>query len=227
MRMIKNVFVPETMLASVASLQKAQSRFPVVARMRRYNGKTRPVPAEAKYMGVKCGIPTWETDTDVYSISAPYKAGELVYVGESVKRICITRTMWVEGTPVSSEDFFGWKYKSDNSIKFDDDVNLVEDEFHTLDYTEEKRWRSALTMPIEAARRYLRVVRVEVERLQEISPADIAREGIIDRHEFAYMRFKNYWNKKFQHRAYNVKWETNPWVWKINFEIDKPCEQEK
>lgn len=95
------------------------------------------------------------------------------------------------------------------------------------EYTEEKRWRGALTMPIEAARRYLRVVRVEVEHLQEISPADIAREGIIDRHEFAYMRFKNYWNKKFQHRAYNVKWETNPWVWKISFEIDKPCEQEK
>ena len=216
--MIKRLFVPENMLSSVESFQKTQIRFPVVARLRRANGKMSAIPTEAKYTGVKCGIPTWETDVGVYSIDAPYKTGDLLYVEESVKRVCVTRTMWLAGTPVSSEEFFGWRYKSDKSFKFDEDVRLVEDEFHTLDYTEEKRWRSAVTMPIEAARRCLRVVRVEVEHLQDISPADIAHEGIIDRHEFAYMRFKNYWNNKFQHRAYNVKWETNPWVWKITYE---------
>ena len=221
--MLKRFYVPSGMFGYVSGFQKTQSRFPVTARMYCNDGRKGIVPANAKYVGRKSGIHTWETDTDIYSVTAPYQIGDILYVCESVKRICATKTLWLEGNPVSTEEFFGWKYRFDSTVKFDEGVDPIAeaDEFHTVDITEERRWRTPLTMPAEAANLYLRVVNVEVERLQDISPADITQEGIKTRHDIAYMRFRNYWNDKVQNRSYCAKWERNPWVWKITYEVTK------
>lgn len=83
-------------------------------------------------------------------------------------------------------------------------------------------------MPKKAARIWLKVTDVRVERLQEICGADLIKEGI-DLFQSSYVRvafdeFKNIWNstiKKSDLDRYG--WEANPWVWVIEFErCDKP-----
>jgi hypothetical protein len=67
-------------------------------------------------------------------------------------------------------------------------------------------------MPREAARIFLRVTGVRVERLQEISEAEVLKEGFIYRKP----DFKDYWNKLNAKRGFG--WDSNPWVWVIEFE---------
>ena len=78
-------------------------------------------------------------------------------------------------------------------------------------------------MPKKAARIWLKVTDVRVERLQEISGEDLIKEGI-DLFRSNYVRvafdeFKNIWNstiKKSDLDRYG--WDANPWVWVIEFE---------
>lgn len=88
-----------------------------------------------------------------------------------------------------------------------------------------ERWRPSIHMPKEAARIFLRVTDVRVERLQDIG--DCTREGIPHgKHETAHMNdydercdFKALWNstiKQADRALYG--WDANPWVWVIEFE---------
>jgi hypothetical protein len=90
------------------------------------------------------------------------------------------------------------------------------------------RWHPSIHMPKEAARIWLKVTGVRVERLQEISGEDLIKEGI-DLFRSNYVRvafdeFKNIWNstiKKSDIDRYG--WGANPLVWVIEFErCEKP-----
>ena len=84
-------------------------------------------------------------------------------------------------------------------------------------------WRPSIHMPKEAARIWLKVTNVRVERLQEIPGEDLIKEGI-DLFQSNYVRvafdkFTNIWNytiKKSDLNCYG--WDANPWVWVIEFE---------
>lgn len=91
-------------------------------------------------------------------------------------------------------------------------------------------WHPSIHMPKEAARIWLKVTNVRVERLQDISGEDLIKEGI-DFFQSNYVRvafneFKNIWNstiKKSDIDRYG--WDANPWVWVIEFErCEKPQE---
>ena len=93
------------------------------------------------------------------------------------------------------------------------------------------KWHPSIHMPKEAARIWLKVMDVKVERLQEISGEDLIKEGI-DLFQSNYVRvafdeFKNIWNstiKKSDLDRYG--WDANPWVWVIEFErCEKPKEE--
>lgn len=98
------------------------------------------------------------------------------------------------------------------------------------------KWRPSIHMPKEAARIWLKVTNVRVERLQDITIAEIIKEGcsnlwidavrpmkLIDvvgnKNEFT-----DLWNstiKKSDLDRYG--WTANPWVWVIEFErCEKP-----
>lgn len=95
-------------------------------------------------------------------------------------------------------------------------------------------WHPSIHMPKEAARIWLRVTDVRVERLQEITPDAIKNEGIIlnpkecvgkfDYTSELYFLFQRLWDstiKKSDLDRYG--WDTNPWVLVIEFErCEKP-----
>lgn len=99
------------------------------------------------------------------------------------------------------------------------------------------RWKSGRFMPKKAARLFLRIKNIWVERLQDISIADIKAEGVLDTDEW--LEFiehfesvapagstrtteREYFEKRWN-RIYSKKypWDSSPFVWVIEFEVIK------
>lgn len=75
-------------------------------------------------------------------------------------------------------------------------------------------WRPSIHMPREAARIFLRVTDVQVERLQKIDDAGVVAEGL----EIG-CYFDELWNSTIKPKDRpTYGWDANPWVWVINFE---------
>ena len=94
-------------------------------------------------------------------------------------------------------------------------------------------WKPSIHMPKEAARIWLRVTDVRVERLQEITDEGAEKEGYEESVDAetkfrtsATLNFLEAWDstiKKFDLDRYG--WVANPWVWVIEFErCEKPKE---
>lgn len=87
-------------------------------------------------------------------------------------------------------------------------------------------WRPSIHMPKEAARIWLKVTDVRVERLQDMTDDDAEAEGCFDYTSTA-LGFPDVWDstiKKSDLDRYG--WDANPWVWVIEFErCDKPKEE--
>ena len=132
----------------------------------------------------------------------PYHADDILYVRET----------WGEGYEEGT-----YIYKADDKL-----ANLTE-------FKESSKliYHPSIHMPKEAARIWLKVKAVRVERLQCMSWDDICNEGVIPdsdiRDEFSFKmlqnKFKNLWNytiKKSDIDRYG--WDANPFAWVIEFE---------
>jgi hypothetical protein len=78
------------------------------------------------------------------------------------------------------------------------------------------KWRPSIHMPRWASRLTLEIVSVRVERLQEISEADAAAEGVqltSPDEQTYYGQYRVLWNKINGPSS----WEANPWVWVVEF----------
>ncbi len=100
-------------------------------------------------------------------------------------------------------------------------------------------WKPSIHMPKEICRLFLKITDIRIERLQEISYTDAAAEGV----EKLTEGYRNYFSKLnppgetfFWPNAYHSfqslwesihgseSWESNPWLWVIEFEkTDKPA----
>ncbi len=105
--------------------------------------------------------------------------------------------------------------------------------------TEGWRWRPSIHMPKEAARIWLEVTNVRVERLQDITEEDARVEGVSFEEAMEFSgwspsyndpdgsnawpnyreAFKHLWDSLNKKRGYGF--EYNPWVWIIEFEVKK------
>ena len=158
-----------------------------------------------------------------YTAKAPYRPGDILYVRETFHQ-----------TP----DGQYW-YKADNICD-----GCTEDgfciprgvtrhktcglcEYYAGHYN--IKWRPSIHMPQEAARIFLRVTDVRVERLQNINergPFSAVSEGFTNNIDLrggtgksATKHFAECWDSTIKpaDRALNG-WEANPWVWVIEFE---------
>lgn len=93
------------------------------------------------------------------------------------------------------------------------------------------KWKPSIHMPKEAARIWLKVMNVRVERLQEITEVQAQAEGcnsgLLTGACTARGQFEDLWNstvKKSDIDRYG--WDANPYVWVISFErCEKPTER--
>ncbi|CBK95012.1 hypothetical protein ERE_32570 [Agathobacter rectalis M104/1] len=105
------------------------------------------------------------------------------------------------------------------------------------DIADVTKWKPSIHMPKEAARIWLKVTDVRVERLQEITRLSVQKEGIeVDPKECAgkfdfitelFLLFQELWDstiKKSDLDRYG--WDANPYVWVVEFErCEKPKEE--
>lgn len=92
------------------------------------------------------------------------------------------------------------------------------------------KWHPSIHMPKEAARIWLKVTDVKVERLQDITSEQIGREGVEveyphvlngEEKRYAFLTLWNSTIKKSNLNSYG--WDANPYVWVIEFErCEKP-----
>lgn len=91
------------------------------------------------------------------------------------------------------------------------------------------RWYPSIHMPKEAARIFLRVTDVRVERLQDISGHEVLAEGVDNDQSNPAMgkrwenmqriAFSELWNSTIPKKDLDkYEWAANPWVWVIEFE---------
>ena len=144
----------------------------------------------------------WEfAPCDFPMIKAPYQVGDILYVRET----------WCRGTDIwncerTSPEYFYKEEFRDESAK---DI----------------KWRPSIHMPKEAARIWLKVTDVRVERLQDIT--DYIAEGVSPgSHSTAHMNYYDehcdfiaLWDSTIKKQDLdNYGWDANPWVWVIEFE---------
>ena len=98
-------------------------------------------------------------------------------------------------------------------------------------------WKPSIHMPKEAARIWLKVTDVRVERLQDITGLSVQKEGIeVDPNECAskfdfiselFLLFQRLWDPTIKKSNLNhYGWDANPYVWVIEFErCEKPKEE--
>lgn len=139
-----------------------------------------------------------EAPSYTFDLKPPYRRGDILYVRE---------------TYCPNYFDFVTQYGNKHGYKADYDKAVLSSDIP------EPKWMPSIHMPKEAARIWLKVTDVKVERLQEITIDECEEEGCWCGHNgdiFAFMALWDSTIKKTDREMYG--WDVNPWVWVIKFE---------
>lgn len=155
-------------------------------------------------------------------MSPPYHPGDILYVRETFGNWCCE---------YHESNAAYYQYRADYP---DGARTYMYDEENECDLP---KWHPSIHMPIEAARIWLRVTDIRVERLQDITEEQAIKEGcctfqdkigngkfndVIEFDLTAREAFAELWNSTLKKDS-NCTWAHNPWVWVIEFErCEKP-----
>lgn len=153
--------------------------------------------------GTFSGIYEYDENESMFDnpLMPPYQPGDILYVRETWCGLPVNEAGHMRGHTI-------YYYKADGELR-------------------PKGWRGtwhpSIHMPKEAARIWLKVTDVRVERLQDMTDDDAEAEGCFDYTSTA-LGFFDVWDstiKKSDLDRYG--WNANPWVWVIKFErCEKP-----
>jgi hypothetical protein len=135
--------------------------------------------------------------------------------------------LWVRETWLKNEG----EYPTDLGYVYKAELGKNE-----IDYSKELKvkWKQSIHMPKEAARIWLKITSIKVERLNEITNEESIKEGIepISNSVITPTHYRNYlrptfimitpkWSFKSLWDSINGvdSWHENPWVWAISFEV--------
>lgn len=143
-----------------------------------------------------------------FGVKCPYQPGGVLWVRETWADL---RGMGFGNDPKTDKPW-NFAYKADIKPGSDSDRARI-------DYG--VKWKPSIYMPREAARLFLLVKNVRVERLREITEEDAIAEGIrigIGGKPYfsCHDAFAALWDSINAKRGYG--WDVNPWVWVIEFE---------
>ena len=154
----------------------------------------------------------------IAEVKMPICAGDILYIRETwhvyTKRVG-------NGENCKLKEFYGYRA----SVKNSEDA--------------EEKWKPSIHMPKDAARIFLKVTNVRVERLQDMNGLDVLKEGVnsLVHPNADYFNgnqldmFERLWNSTLQKPNNKFKrntnsWADNPWVWVIEFErCEKPVDE--
>lgn len=156
---------------------------------------------------------------------SPYKPGDILYVRE---------TWGISNMDDESKmAYIVYRASEEQENEGCREVHLPDEKFEKMYESmaeSEPEWRPSIHMPKEAARIWLKVTDVRLERLQEITIDGIRNEGLSSMAvhagdmEIALKEWELLWSstiKKSDLDRYG--WDANPWVWVIEFErCEKP-----
>lgn len=202
--------------------------------------KPQPDPSEELFYiyaaGRKSDIGKWQSRTPGRNWIPPFHAGDILYVRETWQY-----AYDLDGNERIIENTGRYLYAADGPAPFN--IWITPDG----DYRDTMPWRPSIHMPKEAARIFLRVVRVSVEHLNQMEVADYIKEGTRPRYfkkdgcrcvaytdncenepcpnRDAYetllysLPFSEIWDSTIKRDDRIVYGYTaNPWVWVIDFE---------
>lgn len=160
--------------------------------------------------------PLWNTWKWYIKHYAPYQVGDILYVRET----------WFK-----KEDQY--YYRADFESDYLDPCETLSGGYpascryrscETCTATPRRlMWHPSIHMPKEAARIFLKVTDVRVERLQEITPKEAGNEGVSWETDnsglFRRWKFHKLWDSTINKKDRDeYGWNANPWVWVIEFE---------
>ena len=124
--------------------------------------------------------------------------------------ILYVRENWAKIPGASSKGGYAYKYKASTEGEY-------------WEKTAGWKWKPSIHMPKEAARIWLKVTDVRVERLNDITKEQAGREGVTwETDNSGLMRISQFiklWNSTLKKSDYDKYcWNANPWVWVIEFE---------
>ena len=169
----------------------------------------RAEPAEDSYetLGARDFFRGWSENgamiDAIQAIKAPCSVGDVLWVRETWNHVKFGTGEWHYEYRADCDDPFKWS---------------------NGDFAE---WRPSIHMPKEAARIFLKVNGVRVERLQDMNEEDAIAEGFADSRageESPLERFASLWDTTIRREDLReFGYHANPWVWAIEFErCEKP-----
>ena len=172
---------------------------------------------------IKDGLMLYNGTNEPCIRQAPYKTGDILYVRETWQKAGLVDDFdqVVDGT----EKYY---YAAGPEKPYFD--FWVDPE--TGEHKDRMPWRPSIHMPKEAARIWLKVTNVRVERLQDITGQGVLKEGLNSHvHPKAFYfdmnqleMFENLWNSTINKSDFErYGWDANPYVWVVEFErCEKP-----
>ena len=165
----------------------------------------------------------YDTDGKQGKITPPYQPGDILYVRETFA----WQPCWDCGMDAEQGGCTDHIYHSE---KKEYGCYMYRASCEDNEYPSADTWHPSIHMPKEAARIWLKVTDVRLERLQEITIDGIRNEGLSSMAvhagdmEIALKEWELLWSstiKKSDLDRYG--WNANPWVWVIEFELcEKP-----
>lgn len=173
---------------------------------------------------IKDGLMLYNGRNEPCIRNAPYHPGDILYVRETFAW-CPCWDCGLDTIPDGCKHPMVYDSKKREHGCYMYRASCGDNEYPTAD-----TWHPSIHMPKAAARIWLKVTDVMVERLQNITSEQIGREGVeveyphvLNGEEKRYA-FSTLWNstiKKSDLDRYG--WDANPWVWVIEFErCEKP-----
>ena len=168
---------------------------------------------------IKDGLILYNGKNEPCIRKAPYQLGDVLYVRETWGWC----PCWDCGMDAVPGECKHEKDKLYNNSKKGYGCYLYRASCEDNEYPAADTWHPSINMPKKAARIWLQVTEVRVERLQDITEAGAAKEGCIDDIEYAKGKsarshFIGLWNSTIKKSDVDIYgWSANPWVWVIEF----------
>lgn len=200
---MKPILFNTEMVRAILDGRKTVTRRPVKPKPAGDGSKPEPLTTRPGY---------WNTWGDDFAYRQSYHPGDILYVRETWRVVD-----WLDAVSLKFE------YAADGRISdFIDFTNERLKKFQK--YINRKKWCPNIFMPREAARIFLRVTDVLVEKLWDITDAAARAEGVGASNVVYYngvlrCKFADAWNSTLKKKDLPIYgWEANPWVWVIEFE---------